>query len=273
MYRRTLLEEPQDFPAGRRPLAAGCAQISLPCHRAHRCCTRVCSWPTARHGDGTSRFLVGLVVALAMGTGDDHVCGLVTNLAGGEELYYIACPVGHTHTRTCIYVGSITTVWRSSSSGYYLRVLGSGGCGDTVSGRRGAGDPDSWPHDAARDVWLTCGPRSVRWQGGVQNCQTVNIVHQETVYHDMLFFLDMSPSCKTRLPVHMSFLPAQPNQTQPMRAPETEEASGNLFRCRSRLGPSRPSAPVLLTHPRRQGPRHNANRVDSLITRPLLPRR
>lgn len=56
-----------------------------------------------------------------MGTGDDHVCGLVTNLAGGKNSITLrALLATHTHTRVRVYI--ITTVWRSSSSEYYLRV-------------------------------------------------------------------------------------------------------------------------------------------------------
>lgn len=80
----------------------------------------------------------------------------------------------------------------------------------------------------------------------MQNCQTV-ISGIRKRYTTTCYFPGYLAHLRDQAP-RTHALPAQPNQTQPMRASETEEASGNLFRSRSRLGPSRPSAPVLLTH-------------------------
>lgn len=132
--------------------------------------------------------------------------------------------------------------------------MGSGACGDDISGRSRSRDPRR-----RRDVWSIC---------------TVIFRTRQTVPR----ILNGEDHCLGHLLLNCMLRPGshtlvtQPNQTQPMKAPETDEGSGNLFRSRSRLGPVTAAAPFAADSPHLSagGVTKKAHKFDSLITRLLL---
>lgn len=104
--------------------------------------------------------------------------------------------------------------------------VASGACGDNLTispvGRGAGAHPDSWGPTTAPGCAVAYGKQP----NGASDIKR---------YEQIVLLGHICPTGKTRLPY--SCLPSSTHE-----APETEEAGGNLFRSRSRLGPLRLAA-------------------------------